>query len=36
MRIALAADHAGFPLKQELCGIHLRKGGHDVVDLGDG
>lgn len=33
MRIALAADHAGFPLKQELL-EYLRKGGHDVVDLG--
>ena len=33
MRIALAADHAGFPLKQELAGW-LRDQGHDVLDLG--
>ncbi|HET7709038.1 MAG TPA: ribose 5-phosphate isomerase B [Sphingomicrobium sp.] len=33
MRIALAADHAGFPLKQELAGW-LRDQGHDIVDLG--
>jgi len=33
MRIALAADHAGFPLKQELVGW-LRDQGHDVIDLG--
>jgi ribose 5-phosphate isomerase B len=35
MRIALAADHAGFPLKQELVDW-LRAEGHEVVDLGTG
>jgi ribose 5-phosphate isomerase B len=33
MRIAVAADHAGFDLKQ-LLAEHIRKTGHDVVDLG--
>ena len=33
MRIALAGDHAGFPLKQELASW-LSEQGHDVVDLG--
>jgi ribose 5-phosphate isomerase B len=33
MRIALAADHAGFVLKDELAGW-LREQGHEVVDLG--
>ncbi len=33
MRIALAADHAGFVLKDELVGW-LREAGHDVLDLG--
>jgi ribose 5-phosphate isomerase B len=33
MRIALAADHAGFALKDELAGW-LREHGHDVRDLG--
>ncbi|SRR5687768_13664783 len=33
MRIALAADHAGFELKDELAGW-LREAGHDVTDLG--
>jgi ribose 5-phosphate isomerase B len=33
MRIALAADHAGFALKDELA-AWLRDEGHDVVDLG--
>ena len=33
MRIALAADHAGFVLKDELAGW-LRESGHDVLDLG--
>ncbi len=33
MTVALAADHAGFPLKQWLAG-ELQKEGHTVVDLG--
>ncbi len=33
MKIAVASDHAGFPLKQEVA-EHLRRSGHDVVDLG--
>ena len=33
MRIALASDHAGFPLKQELA-AWLREQGHEVADLG--
>jgi ribose 5-phosphate isomerase B len=33
MRIALAADHAGFALKDELV-RWLREQGHDVSDLG--
>jgi ribose 5-phosphate isomerase B len=33
MRIHIAADHAGFELKQALV-EHLRSGGHDVVDHG--
>jgi ribose 5-phosphate isomerase B len=33
MRIALAADHAGFSLKQELA-ARLIQQGHDVIDLG--
>jgi ribose 5-phosphate isomerase B len=33
MRIALAADHAGFELKRELAGA-LQSDGHEVVDLG--
>jgi ribose 5-phosphate isomerase B len=33
MRIALAADHAGFVLKDELV-TWLREAGHDVTDLG--
>ena len=33
MRIALAADHAGFVLKDELA-AWLREGGHEVTDLG--
>jgi len=33
MRIAIACDHAGFPLKQDI--IHQVKSlGHDVLDLG--
>ena len=33
MRIALAADHAGYLLKDELA-LWLREAGHDVLDLG--
>ena len=33
MRIAVAADHAGFDLKQ-LLAQHAAQGGHDVADLG--
>jgi ribose 5-phosphate isomerase B len=33
MRIALAADHAGYALKDELVGW-LREQGHEVIDLG--
>lgn len=33
MRIALGADHAGFPLKT-LVSKHLVDGGHEVIDLG--
>lgn len=33
MRIALAADHAGYVLKDDLAGW-LREQGHDIVDLG--
>ena len=33
MRIAVAADHAGFPLKAELLET-IRRDGHEPVDLG--
>jgi ribose 5-phosphate isomerase B len=33
MKIAIAADHAGFPLKEEVR-EHIRGLGHDIVDLG--
>lgn len=33
MRIAIAADHAGFELKQNVV-AHLRSAGHEVEDLG--
>lgn len=33
MKIAVAADHAGFPLKDEVLAI-LRDAGHDPIDLG--
>lgn len=33
MRIAVAADHAGYVLKDELAGW-LREAGHEVTDLG--
>lgn len=35
MRIAVASDHAGFELKEDLKAF-LGDGGHDVVDLGTG
>lgn len=33
MRIAVAADHAGFPLKEPIMEV-IRKAGHEVVDCG--
>lgn len=33
MRVAIAADHAGYPLKQELAS-RLREAGHQILDLG--
>jgi ribose 5-phosphate isomerase B len=33
MKIALAADHAGYPLKQHLV-RYLQEQGHEIVDLG--
>lgn len=33
MKLALAADHAGFRYKQMIADL-LRSGGHDVVDFG--
>ena len=33
MRIAIGADHAGYPLK-EAVKVHLIAGGHDVTDAG--
>jgi len=33
MRIAIACDHAGFPLKQDIIN-HVKSLGHDVLDLG--
>lgn len=33
MKIVVGADHAGFPLKQEMAGL-LRDAGHEVVDVG--
>lgn len=33
MKIALASDHAGYPLKQHLV-LYLQKQGHEVIDLG--
>jgi ribose 5-phosphate isomerase B len=33
MKLVIAADHAGFPLKEEVR-AYLEKKGHEVVDLG--
>lgn len=33
MRIAIGADHAGYPLKEDLKG-HLKELGHEVEDVG--
>ncbi|MEN4013383.1 MAG: ribose 5-phosphate isomerase B [Chloroflexota bacterium] len=33
MRIAVACDHAGFPLKEDVIQI-IRAAGHEVIDLG--
>ena len=33
MRIAIGADHAGFPLKEDLM-AYLREQGHEVLDVG--
>lgn len=33
MRVAIGADHAGYPLKENLR-EHLRRLGHEVLDLG--
>jgi ribose 5-phosphate isomerase B len=35
MRVAVAADHAGFPLKNVIMPL-LEQGGHDVIDCGTG
>jgi ribose 5-phosphate isomerase B len=35
MRIVVAADHAGFPLKAPILDL-LRSAGHDAVDMGTG
>ncbi len=33
MRVVIGADHAGFPLKQELI-VHLESEGHTIIDVG--
>jgi ribose 5-phosphate isomerase B len=33
MRIGIAADHGGFPLKEQLV-IRLKSAGHEVADFG--
>ena len=34
MKIAIGADHGGFPLKQFLTGV-VAGSGHEVLDLGE-
>ena len=33
MKLVIGADHAGFPLKEDIR-AYLAKAGHEVVDLG--
>ena len=33
MRVAVATDHAGFPLKEDVICV-IQKAGHEVIDLG--
>ncbi|QDU34851.1 Putative sugar phosphate isomerase YwlF [Poriferisphaera corsica] len=33
MKVAIACDHGGFPLKQDLIGV-IKSMGHEIVDLG--
>jgi len=33
MRVGIAADHGGFPLKEQLV-VRLKSAGHEVVDFG--
>jgi ribose 5-phosphate isomerase B len=33
MKVAVAADHAGYPLKELILEV-IRRSGHDVIDLG--
>jgi ribose 5-phosphate isomerase B len=33
MRIGIATDHGGFPLKEQLV-VRLKSAGHEVVDFG--
>jgi ribose 5-phosphate isomerase B len=35
MRIAVACDHAGFPLKEDVIRV-IAESGHEVIDLGTG
>lgn len=35
MRVAVAADHAGFPLKNEVLRV-IEEAGHEAIDLGTG
>lgn len=34
MRVAIGADHAGYPLKEHLVSVLRGRGDHEVVDLG--